>query len=71
MVIANISWPNEAVIFIVIFICATIAGLQTLTEASSLLQTIARDNRIPLLQPFQVSNRNGEPARALVLTLCK
>ena len=40
-------------------------GLQSLTGAPRLLQAIANDNLMPILQPFQGS---GEPRRALAFT---
>lgn len=38
------------------------------TGAPRLLQAIARDDIIPFLRVFQVTTKNGEPIRALVLT---
>jgi len=46
------------------------AGLQALTGAPRLLQAIAKDNLIPLLNPFAVLSGRGEPFRALVATAC-
>jgi potassium/chloride transporter 4/5/6 len=71
LVVANIAWPNEWVILIGSFLSTIGAGLQSLTGAPRLLQAIARDGIIPVLQPFCVSSSRGEPTRALVLTLCK
>lgn len=70
LVVANMAWPNEWVILIGSFLSTLGAGLQSLTGAPRLLQAIARDDVIPFLSPFAVSSRRGEPARALLLTLC-
>jgi potassium/chloride transporter 4/5/6 len=34
------------------------------------LQAIAKDGIIPFLKPFEVKAANGEPIRALGITLC-
>jgi len=39
-----------------------------ITGAPRLLQAIARDDIIPFLRVFKVTNCNGEPLRALVLS---
>lgn len=70
LVVANIAWPNEWVILIGSFLSTIGAGLQSLTGAPRLLQAIARDGIIPILEPFCVSSSRGEPTRALILTLC-
>ncbi len=46
------------------------AGLQSLTGAPRLLQAIAKDGFIPMLNPFATLDNRGEPCRALVLTVC-
>lgn len=69
LVVANMAWPNEWVILIGSFLSTLGAGLQSLTGAPRLLQAIAKDDVIPLLQPFAVSSKRGEPTRALILTL--
>ena len=38
------------------------------TGAPRLLQAIAADGVIPILNPFSVTNKKGEPKRALYLT---
>lgn len=68
--VANIAWPNEWVILIGSLLSTIGAGLQSLTGAPRLLQAIARDEIIPVLEPFRVSSSRGEPTRALILTLC-
>jgi len=70
LVVANIAWPNQWVILIGSFLSTIGAGLQSMTGAPRLLQAIARDGIIPVLQPFSVSSSRGEPTRALLLTLC-
>ena len=36
----------------------------------TLFQAIAKDGIIPFLKPFEVKAANGEPIRALGITLC-
>jgi potassium/chloride transporter 4/5/6 len=43
---------------------------KSMTGAPRLLQAIARDGVIPIIQPFAVSSSRGEPTRALILTMC-
>ena len=69
--IANIAWPNEWVILVGSLLSTIGAGLQSLTGAPRLLQAIAKDQIISALAPLGVSNSRGEPARALLLTVCK
>lgn len=70
LAIANIAWPNEWTILIGSFSAALGAGMQSLTGAPRLLQAIAKDRIIPVLEPFGVSSGRGEPTRALLFTLC-
>jgi len=67
--VANIAWPNEWVILIGSLLSTIGAGMQSLTGAPRLLQAIAKDGIIPLLEPFCKSSSRGEPTRALLLTL--
>ncbi|ODM89739.1 Solute carrier family 12 member 6 [Orchesella cincta] len=69
LVLGHIAWPNERVILIGAFLSTIGAGLQSLTGAPRLLQAIARDGVIPILEPFCASSLKGEPTRALLLTL--
>jgi len=39
------------------------------TGAPRLLQAIAADGIVPFLRPFAVTSKNGEPRRALFLTI--
>ncbi|CAF1157859.1 unnamed protein product, partial [Didymodactylos carnosus] len=68
LVVAVLAWPNKWVIMVGAF-CSTVgAALQTLTGAPRLLQAVAKDDLIPILQPLAKSFR-GEPVRSLMLTL--
>ncbi|XP_029645952.1 solute carrier family 12 member 4 isoform X2 [Octopus sinensis] len=68
LVVANLAWPNEWVILIGSFLSTLGAGLQSLTGAPRVLQAIAKDSVIPLLDIFSVTTKKGEPFRALLLT---
>ena len=69
--VANIAWPNEWAILIGSFMATCGAGLQSLISAPRLLYAISKDNLVPMLNPFAVLSPNGEPTRALMLTLGK
>jgi amino acid transporter len=45
------------------------AGLQSLTGAPRLLQSIAKDGIIPFINPMAVLSSRNEPTRALLLTV--
>ncbi|XP_024906274.1 solute carrier family 12 member 7, partial [Pteropus alecto] len=68
LVIGMLAWPSPWVIVIGSFFSTCGAGLQSLTGAPRLLQAIARDGIIPLLQVFGHGKANGEPTWALLLT---
>ncbi len=74
MVVAYLSFPKKAGATVpslteVGALLSTIgAGLQALTGAPRLLQAIAKDGFIPLLNTFAVMDNRGEPFRALILT---
>ncbi|XP_026169313.1 solute carrier family 12 member 7-like isoform X2 [Mastacembelus armatus] len=68
-VIGALAWPSPWVIVIGSFFSCCGAGLQSLTGAPRLLQAIARDGIIPLLQVFGHGKSNGEPTWALLLTV--
>uniref|UniRef100_A0A8C4NKE0 Solute carrier family 12 member 7b n=1 Tax=Eptatretus burgeri TaxID=7764 RepID=A0A8C4NKE0_EPTBU len=68
LVVATLAWPSPWVIVIGSFFSTVGAGLQSLTGAPRLLQAIAKDNIIPLLQVFGHGKANGEPTWALLLT---
>ncbi|XP_052816164.1 solute carrier family 12 member 6-like isoform X2 [Mya arenaria] len=69
LVIAYLAWPTRWVILIGSFLSTVGAGLQSLTGAPRLLQAIAMDGVIPVLNFFSVTTKRGEPFRALLLTL--
>ncbi|XP_068422613.1 solute carrier family 12 member 7-like isoform X2 [Clinocottus analis] len=68
-VIGVLAWPSPWVIVIGSFFSCCGAGLQSLTGAPRLLQAIARDGIIPILQVFGHGKANGEPTWALLLTV--
>ena len=45
------------------------AALQSLVGAPRLLQAIAKDQIIPFLDSLQHVNKNGEPVRAIIVSL--
>ncbi|XP_048018936.1 solute carrier family 12 member 7 isoform X3 [Megalobrama amblycephala] len=68
LVVATLAWPSSWVIVIGSFFSCCGAGLQSLTGAPRILQSIARDGIMPFLQVFGHSKANGEPTWALLLT---
>ncbi|ESN90227.1 hypothetical protein HELRODRAFT_90889, partial [Helobdella robusta] len=68
LIVSHLAWPNPWVIVIGSFFSTCGAGLQSLVGAPRLLQAIAADGVIPFLNPFAVTNKKGEPKRALYLT---
>jgi potassium/chloride transporter 4/5/6 len=69
MIIGNVAWPHPKVIEVGSLLSTLGAGLQSLTGAPRLLQSIAKDGIIPLLNPMAVLSVHGEPTRALLLTV--
>lgn len=69
LVIAQLAVPHPTVILIGCFLSTTGAGLQSLTGAPRLFQAISKDGVLPILKPFEVSTKRGEPLRAILLTL--
>jgi len=69
LIVSNMAWPNKWIILIGSLLSTIGAGLQSLTGAPRLLQAIANDNVIPFLHVFSVTSKDGEPKRALLLTL--
>eukprot|EP00050_Salpingoeca_kvevrii_P022245 m.123428 g.123428 ORF g.123428 m.123428 type:complete len:1034 (-) comp9648_c0_seq5:1260-4361(-) len=69
LVVAEIAWPHPAVVLFGALMSCIGAGLQSLTGAPRLLQAIASDEVLPFLDMFQQASANGEPTRALILTL--
>lgn len=68
LIVAQLAWPSPWVIVIGSFLSTCGAGLQSLVGAPRLLQAIAADGVIPILNVFAVTNKKGEPKRALYLT---
>eukprot|EP00045_Choanoeca_perplexa_P015249 m.187508 g.187508 ORF g.187508 m.187508 type:complete len:1029 (-) comp16929_c0_seq1:129-3215(-) len=69
LVIAELAWPHPIVILVGALLSTVGAGLQSLTGAPRLLQAIAQDNVLPFLSYFGKASADGEPTRALILTL--
>ena len=67
--IGNVAWPHPKVIEIGSILSTVGAGLQSLTGAPRLLQSIAKDETIPFLKPMAVLSKSNEPTRALFVTL--
>jgi len=70
MIIGNVAFPHPKVIEIGSLLSTIGAGLQSLTGAPRLLQSIAKDGIIPFLDPMATLSARNEPTRALLLTLC-
>ncbi|XP_037069284.1 solute carrier family 12 member 4-like isoform X4 [Pollicipes pollicipes] len=68
LVVAQVAWPHPMVVTIGSLLSTIGAGLQSLTGAPRLLQAIAQDNILPILDPLSVSSKRGEPVRALLVT---
>ena len=69
LVPGNIAVPHPKVIEVGSFLSTFGAGLQSLTGAPRLLQSIAKDETIPFLKPMAVLSKSNEPTRALFVTL--
>ena len=69
LVLGNIAVPHPKVIEVGSFLSTFGAGLQSLTGAPRLLQSIAKDETIPFLKPLSVLSKSNEPTRALFVTL--
>uniref|UniRef100_A0A914GU58 Uncharacterized protein n=1 Tax=Globodera rostochiensis TaxID=31243 RepID=A0A914GU58_GLORO len=68
MVVASLAWPSEWVLLIGSFLSTFGAALQCLCSAPRLLQSIAKDDVIPFLQPFAKVTKKNEPFFGLLLT---
>ncbi|RCN53325.1 amino acid permease [Ancylostoma caninum] len=68
MVVAALSWPSAWVLLIGSFLSTFGAALQCLCSAPRLLQSIAKDDVIPLLRPFKKVTKNNEPFLGLIIT---
>ena len=71
LVVAQVAWPHPMAVTIGSLLSTIGAGLQSLTGAPRLLQAIAQDNILPILDPLGKSSKRGEPVRALLVTVCK
>ncbi|VDN41377.1 unnamed protein product [Gongylonema pulchrum] len=69
MIVAELAWPSPWVIMIGAFTSCVGAALQCLCSAPRLLQSIAKDDVLPFLRPFQVLTRWNEPFRWYLLTV--
>ncbi|VDK47476.1 unnamed protein product [Anisakis simplex] len=61
MVVANLAWPSPWVLLIGSFTSTFGAALQCLCSAPRLLQSIAKDDVIPILKPFAKVTEKNEP----------
>lgn len=68
MIVANLAWPSSWVLLIGSFTSTFGAALQCLCSAPRLLQSIAKDDLIPVLAPFAKVTKNNEPFAGLILT---
>uniref|UniRef100_A0A915LXG2 Uncharacterized protein n=1 Tax=Meloidogyne javanica TaxID=6303 RepID=A0A915LXG2_MELJA len=68
MVVASLAWPSEWVLLIGSFLSTFGAALQCLCSAPRLLQSIAKDDVIPFLQPFSKVTKKNEPFYGLIIT---
>ena len=69
MIIGNVAFPHPKVIEVGSLLSTFGAGLQSLTGAPRLLQSIAKDGIIPILNPLGASDKRGEPVRAILVTI--
>uniref|UniRef100_A0A915Q6S8 Solute carrier family 12 member 6 n=1 Tax=Setaria digitata TaxID=48799 RepID=A0A915Q6S8_9BILA len=70
MIVALLSWPSPWVVIIGSFLSTFGAALQCLCSAPRLLQSIAKDDVIPVLRPFSRVTSNNEPFLGLLITAC-
>ncbi|KAI6200629.1 Amino acid permease/ SLC12A domain-containing protein [Aphelenchoides besseyi] len=68
MVAASLAWPSDWVLLIGSFLSTFGAALQCLCSAPRLLQSIAKDDVIPILAPFAKVTKNNEPFYGLIIT---
>uniref|UniRef100_A0A915DII6 SLC12A transporter C-terminal domain-containing protein n=1 Tax=Ditylenchus dipsaci TaxID=166011 RepID=A0A915DII6_9BILA len=68
LVVASLAWPSPWVVIIGSFLSTFGAALQCLCSAPRLLQSIAKDNVIPILSPFARVTKNNEPFFGLLIT---
>ncbi|WKX95384.1 hypothetical protein Q1695_012100 [Nippostrongylus brasiliensis] len=68
MVVSTLAWPSPWVVTVGSFLSTFGAALQCLCSAPRLLQSIAKDDVIPVLAPFARVTANNEPLLGLLLT---
>ncbi|KFD56271.1 hypothetical protein M513_02726 [Trichuris suis] len=68
MVAAKLAWPDDWIVLIGSFTSCIGASLQCLCSSPRLLQSIAKDNLLPFLNPFSQVTKFNEPIRALIIT---
>lgn len=61
MVVALLAWPHEMIVIVGSFLATFGAALQCLCSAPRLLQSIAKDDVIPILRPFARVTSKNEP----------
>uniref|UniRef100_A0A1I7XQF5 Solute carrier family 12 member 9 n=1 Tax=Heterorhabditis bacteriophora TaxID=37862 RepID=A0A1I7XQF5_HETBA len=68
MVVSTLAWPSPWVVTVGSFLSTFGAALQCLCSAPRLLQSIAKDDVIPILSPFARVTKSNEPLLGLILT---
>ncbi|KHJ90197.1 amino acid permease [Oesophagostomum dentatum] len=68
MVVSTLAWPSPWVVTVGSFLSTFGAALQCLCSAPRLLQSIAKDDVIPILAPFAKVTSSNEPLLGLLLT---
>uniref|UniRef100_A0AC35U6R0 Amino acid permease n=1 Tax=Rhabditophanes sp. KR3021 TaxID=114890 RepID=A0AC35U6R0_9BILA len=68
LIVASLSWPSPWVVIVGSFLSTFGAALQCLCSAPRLLQSIAKDDVIPMLRPFARVTSKNEPFLGLLLT---
>uniref|UniRef100_A0A7E4W960 Amino acid permease n=2 Tax=Panagrellus redivivus TaxID=6233 RepID=A0A7E4W960_PANRE len=68
LVVASLAWPTPWVVIIGSFLSTFGAALQCLCSAPRLLQSIAKDDVIPMLSPFARVTKSNEPFLGLLFT---
>ncbi|PAV64333.1 hypothetical protein WR25_25400 [Diploscapter pachys] len=68
MVAAMLAWPTPWIVTVGAVLSTFGAALQCLCSAPRLLQSIAKDDVIPMLAPFARVTKNNEPFLGLMIT---
>lgn len=69
MVVASLAWPSQWVLLVGSFLSTFGAALQCLCSAPRLLQSIAKDDVIPILRPFAKVTKKNEVQPFVALAL--